>query len=117
MSSAAVLWLLPAMRRLAWMDSILERLEGFPSRLDRVAAGLGRINGGFHEIELGNVPRAVGEDGGSRDAHDQLSADSACEQWVIARDFRRAIDAQAARLAMHVDEQQADMWVLKQVAE
>ena len=100
------------------MHVALEVGEALPGRLDRVLAGPGHVLGGLGQLQLGDVARAIGEDGARLDAHDQLRPDRvAPAAGPRARPSRRAVDAQAPRLLVHVDEQQADVGIDEQIAQ
>ena len=63
-----------------------------------------------------DVARAVGEDLGRPDANDALGAGELGQQGILLVDRRDAVQAQA-RLAVEVDEEQADAGVREKVAE
>src|SRR5262245_14907015 len=68
-NAKSILAVLAAEGRLARVHVVLEVGEALPRRLDGVLVGLGHIFGRLGQLQLGNIARAVREDGARLDAH------------------------------------------------
>jgi hypothetical protein len=79
------------------VNGVLEVGEVLPGRLRRINAIARRVDRGFDELHLGDIAREVWKNRAHLYPHNQLCADGAADQWIVARDARRAMDAKPLR--------------------
>src|SRR5262249_1703608 len=99
-----------------WHD-VLECIKALPGRFDARFARERYVFRWLLQLEVGNVPRAIGKDRLSRHADNQLSPGDLVHQRIVAFDTGDAVDTQPLSLAVHRDEQQPDMRIDADIAE